>query len=112
MHVYISVALHLHANSTLREFKDIVSAVQLDGNEFGQLFHSPLSRAARTAEIIWGSRSGPVSVLPSLREVDLYSFQVRSPPHCCGARRCAALPPEARQGCVHVAEPGVEAEPG
>jgi hypothetical protein len=68
----------------------LAGAAQLDGNVFGRLFHSPLSRAARTAEIIWGSRSGPVSVLPSLREVDLYSFQVpptaraqRAAPLCC-----------------------------
>ena len=51
--------------------------VQLETDRFGRLFHSPLVRAARTAEIVWGSRAGPIAVLPSLREVDLYSFQAR-----------------------------------
>jgi len=67
---------------------------------FGRLFHSPLSRAARTAEIIWGSRSGPVSVLPSLREVDLYSFQVPPIPHLLNLRLCATSPLLASQGAV------------
>ena len=40
------------------------------------LVHSPLARAKETAEIIWGDRKGPAHVLPSLREIDLYSFQV------------------------------------
>ena len=40
------------------------------------LIHSPLARAAQTAEIVWGDRTGPIQVLPSLREIDLYSFQV------------------------------------
>ena len=30
---------------------------------------SPLNRARRTAEIVWGSRAGPLTVLPELREV-------------------------------------------
>ena len=40
------------------------------------LIHSPLQRAKETAEIVWNAREGPVKVLPSLREIDLYSFQV------------------------------------
>ncbi len=51
--------------------------MQLKDDRFDMLFHSPLKRADQTAQIIWGSRQGDVSVLPSLREVDLYSFQVR-----------------------------------
>ena len=51
--------------------------MQLKDDRFDMLFHSPLKRADQTAQIIWGSRQGEVSVLPSLREVDLYSFQVR-----------------------------------
>lgn len=51
------------------------AATALDGTDFDALFASPLKRAARTAEIVWGGRTGPVTVLPSLREVDLYSFQ-------------------------------------
>ncbi|CAL5219736.1 g1633 [Coccomyxa viridis] len=47
----------------------------LKDDKFDMLFHSPLKRADQTAQIIWGSRQGDVSVLPSLREVDLYSFQ-------------------------------------
>jgi broad specificity phosphatase PhoE len=53
-----------------------VHGVQMENEKFDVLFHSPLKRATETAKIIWGSRSGPVVVLPSLREVDLYSFQV------------------------------------
>lgn len=47
----------------------------LSGETYDALFHSPLNRAAHTAAVVWGDRQGPVSVLPSLREVDLYSFQ-------------------------------------
>lgn len=36
---------------------------------------SPLARATETADIIWQDSEGPRAVLPSLREVDLYSFQ-------------------------------------
>lgn len=51
--------------------------VQLRGVDFGTLIHSPLSRAVETAQIVWGSRDGPVTVEPVLREIDLYTFQVR-----------------------------------
>lgn len=50
--------------------------MQLTEDNFDMLVHSPLARAKETAEIIWGNRKGEVHVLPSLREVDLYSFQV------------------------------------
>lgn len=46
------------------------------GEHFDALFSSPLQRSAKTAEIIWAGREGAAQVLPSLREVDLYSFQV------------------------------------
>ena len=50
--------------------------LQLAEDKFDMLVHSPLARAKETAEIIWGDRKGQVHVLPSLREIDLYSFQV------------------------------------
>ncbi len=50
--------------------------MQLKDDKFDALFHSPLKRADQTAQIVWGSRKGPVTVMPSLREIDLYSFQV------------------------------------
>ena len=37
---------------------------------------SPLQRSAKTAEIIWGSRTGEMIPLYDLREIDLYAFQV------------------------------------
>jgi len=48
---------------------------QLAAVGFSKLYRSPLKRASRTAEIVWGERTGPVEDLPSLREVDLYSLQ-------------------------------------
>ena len=56
--------------------------VQLRGIDFDALMHSPLSRAAETAQIVWGSRDGPVTVEPVLREIDLYTFQVRRNYNC------------------------------
>lgn len=52
-----------------------VSRERLAEWELSCMFCSPLTRAAETAEVVWGSRTGPVTVLPSLREIDLYSFQ-------------------------------------
>ena len=52
--------------------------MQLQNERFDILIQSPLARAQETAQIIWNNRSGEVVELPSLREVDLYSFQV-----CC-----------------------------
>jgi broad specificity phosphatase PhoE len=43
--------------------------------DFQCMFYSPLKRAAQTSEIVWGGRSAPAVKLPSLREIDLYSFQ-------------------------------------
>lgn len=37
---------------------------------------SPLQRSAKTAEIIWGTRTGEMIPLYDLREIDLYAFQV------------------------------------
>jgi broad specificity phosphatase PhoE len=42
---------------------------------FDTCFHSPLARAKRTAEIIWGIRKKTMIPLDNLREIDLYSFQ-------------------------------------
>ena len=39
---------------------------------------SPLVRSKRTAEIIWGDREEAILTDSELREIDLYSFQVRS----------------------------------
>lgn len=47
----------------------------LKNERYDKLFFSPLSRAAKTAEIVWGGRLGPTQALASLREIDLYSFQ-------------------------------------
>lgn len=49
--------------------------ITLIDDKFDMLIHSPLARAAQTAEIVWADRTGPIHVLPSLREIDLYSFQ-------------------------------------
>jgi 2-carboxy-D-arabinitol-1-phosphatase len=49
--------------------------MQLEEEMFDKLFHSPLKRAAETASIVWGNNDGPTAILPSLREIDLYSFQ-------------------------------------
>lgn len=49
--------------------------MQLNNERFDKLFTSPLARASETADIIWQDTVGPRAVLPSLREVDLYSFQ-------------------------------------
>lgn len=51
------------------------SAEMLREDRFDALFCSPLQRASETADIIWRDREQPKHVLPSLREVDLYSFQ-------------------------------------
>lgn len=48
---------------------------RLAGDHFDVLYSSPLQRSAQTAEIIWTGRQGEPIFLPSLREVDLYSFQ-------------------------------------
>ena len=53
--------------------------MQLLEDNFDLLVHSPLARAAQTAEIVWGDRKGKIDVLPCLREIDLYSFQVCFP---------------------------------
>ena len=47
----------------------------MEGSEFDALFASPLRRAALTAKIVWGERDAPAITLPSLREIDLYTFQ-------------------------------------
>jgi len=67
-----------------------LACVQLENDSFDTLFHSPLKRAATTANIIWGDREGDVVVMPSLREIDLYSFQV--PPLTCMVSSCHPPP--------------------
>mmetsp|Transcript_38505 Transcript_38505/g.46507 ORF Transcript_38505/g.46507 Transcript_38505/m.46507 type:complete len:551 (-) Transcript_38505:408-2060(-) len=47
----------------------------LEDDNFEALFHSPLKRAAQTAELVWGDRFAPKYDLASLREIDFYSFQ-------------------------------------
>lgn len=47
----------------------------LEGESFDVGFRSPLKRASRTAEVIWGAREPPLVDSWVLREIDLYSFQ-------------------------------------
>ena len=47
----------------------------LTGESFDVGFRSPLKRASRTAEVIWGARDPALVDLWVLREIDLYSFQ-------------------------------------
>ena len=47
----------------------------LAGVAYDALFRSPLQRASRTADVVWGERPGPVTDLWALREIDLYCFQ-------------------------------------
>lgn len=47
----------------------------LAGVHFDCLFKSPLERASHTADIIWNNRSGNVTSLYGLREIDLFSFE-------------------------------------
>lgn len=65
-----------HPNTKTAAVQTSMPCLQLLEDTFDVLVHSPLARASETAEIIWGDRQGKVNVLPSLREVDLYSFQV------------------------------------
>ena len=48
---------------------------QLAPWDFECMFVSPLKRARETGDIVWGGRQAPTIRLPSLREIDLYSFQ-------------------------------------
>jgi len=56
-----------------------MAAELLKGNVFGHVFVSPLSRARQTADKIMERvqvmKNRPEIILPSLREIDLYSFQ-------------------------------------
>ena len=47
----------------------------LEGESFDVGFRSPLKRASRTAEVIWGAREPPLVDSWVLREIDLYSLQ-------------------------------------
>lgn len=52
--------------------------LQLKDDSFDVLFVSPLQRARQTADIVAAGRGElPSRTLPALREIDLYSFQVR-----------------------------------
>lgn len=46
-------------------------------SNFRFVFISPLKRSKKTAEIIWGSREAEMIFDYDLREIDLYSFQVK-----------------------------------
>ena len=59
-----------------------MDAVQLRPERFDVLYYSPLARASQTATIVWGDRQGRIKELPSLREIDLYDFQVGSIHSC------------------------------
>jgi broad specificity phosphatase PhoE len=48
-----------------------------DVQKFDTLYVSPLTRATQTADIITDGMGLRAVMLPSLREIDLYSFQVR-----------------------------------
>ena len=75
----------------MEESEECALHAQLSAERFDKLFQSPLRRSSDTAKIIWGPRSGPVTTLPSLREIDLYSFQ---------ASLCA-LWHNAQSSCAH-----------
>lgn len=51
------------------------SRQMLLADSFDVCFYSPLARAKRTAEIIWGDRTNPMIPIYDLREIDLYGFQ-------------------------------------
>lgn len=55
-----------------------IQTLQLKDEKFDALFVSPLKRARQTAEIVTEGLGLKPRVLPSLREIDLYSFQVRA----------------------------------
>ncbi|GAB2274652.1 hypothetical protein Dimus_009422 [Dionaea muscipula] len=57
------------------EAQALTSRQMLIHDSFDVCFASPLSRARRTAEIIWGSRGKAIIMERDLREIDLYSFQ-------------------------------------
>lgn len=50
---------------------------QIKDESFDTLFVSPLTRARETADIIAAAAGLTPHVLPALREIDLYSFQVQ-----------------------------------
>eukprot|EP00803_Ostreobium_quekettii_P008845 evm.model.scf_195.10 EVM.evm.TU.scf_195.10 scf_195:60836-66886(-) len=65
-------------DAVLTEFGELQAATtgeMLAQEEFDVMFHSPLERAKRTAEIVWNGRSAAAHEMPCLREIDLYSFQ-------------------------------------
>ena len=47
----------------------------LEGETFDVGFRSPLKRASRTAEVVWGARESPLVDSWVHREIDLYSMQ-------------------------------------
>lgn len=57
------------ADPSLPPFHQL-AALRLDA-----MVHSPLSRAAETAHIIWNGREGGKRKTPLLREIDLHSFE-------------------------------------
>ncbi len=67
------------------------------------LFQSPLARAVQTADMVWRGRAGPRVLLPQLREVDLYSFQVGRAVLGGCVRRILGLSKEALHGAAATA---------
>ncbi|GAB2263126.1 hypothetical protein Droror1_Dr00004123 [Drosera rotundifolia] len=57
------------------EAQALTSRQMLIEESFDVCFASPLSRALRTTEIIWGNREREMILDYDLREIDLYSFQ-------------------------------------
>ncbi|XP_047308466.1 probable 2-carboxy-D-arabinitol-1-phosphatase [Impatiens glandulifera] len=57
------------------EFQAETSRQMLADYSFDVCFSSPLARAKRTAEVIWGARREDIVTEFDLREIDLYSFQ-------------------------------------
>lgn len=61
--------------TTKGEIQAETSRQMLLADLFDVCFHSPLARAKRTAEIIWGHRTNQMIPIHDLREIDLYGFQ-------------------------------------
>lgn len=69
--------------------------MQIKDESFDVLAHSPLSRAAETARVVWAERPGPVHALWALREVDLHGWEGLT------RREAAARDPDAYAAWQH-----------
>ncbi len=63
------------SSAPLHARADVARASQLSDDSFDAFFCSPLRRAAQTGARVWGARPGSPTLLPALREIDLYSLQ-------------------------------------